>query len=291
MAATRTGAPRHHLGQAQAAVFPARVEEQLLFVIADYIDGVLAEVPLECPLGGVGAPCDVVRHSQRSRRTGPLHAVTVCRCHAHGLLFSVYPPGFVPYARQSLEATTACDAPSSTDPDGAAGGSALTDPFRGPGCGLGRALAAVNGARLRETVAVALSLPLRLVAAVSQATNAHRRAQALMELLGAVGEHGRLLIGALAGRWGVPFRWHRSPQRLQCLVPVGLVDYVKASTTSKDLGSSSRRTPPADTPVARAPDGRPSKIRADPSRGSARPYPWPAQPPPSADRTSSRDPP
>lgn len=206
--------------------------ERSPFVIAEYDEGSLIEMPLECPWRRDDAPCDVVRHALRHRRTEPLHAVVVCRCHAHGSLFRVYPPGFVPYARRYLDAVAFGDASSSTGPEVAASRTPARAPGHEPLHGLGRAMAFVHGIRLGETVALALHVPLRLAAAVRQAVDARTRARAVAALLGAVGDHGRLLLGALVGRWGAPFRWYRFPQRLERLVPAHLVDIVRSSTSS-----------------------------------------------------------
>lgn len=47
--------------------------------------------------------CDLRAHSYRFRKTGPGHRLLVVRCYTHGLAFTVYPAGYVPYARTSLE--------------------------------------------------------------------------------------------------------------------------------------------------------------------------------------------
>ena len=161
---------RHQPCPAEADVSLAR-RERAPFVIAEYDEGSLIEMPLECPWRRDDAPCDVVRHALRHRRTGPLHAVVVCRCHAHGSLFSVYPPGFVTYARRYLDAVGFCDASSSTGPDVAASRTPARAPGHEPLHGLGRAMAFVHGIRLGETVALALHVPLRLAAAVRRRTD------------------------------------------------------------------------------------------------------------------------
>lgn len=43
----------------------------------------------------------VVNH-HRHRKTGPRHPVLVAECRPHGIAFSVYPPGHVPYGRKPL---------------------------------------------------------------------------------------------------------------------------------------------------------------------------------------------
>lgn len=50
-------------------------------------------------MGEDGSACAVARHDRRPRKSGPEHALVVCRCRAHGVFFTVYPPGYVPYGR------------------------------------------------------------------------------------------------------------------------------------------------------------------------------------------------
>lgn len=66
-------------------------------------DGELgASIPERCPLGEDGSECAVTRHDRRRRKSGPDHALTVCRCRAHGVFFTVYPPGYAPYGRVAV---------------------------------------------------------------------------------------------------------------------------------------------------------------------------------------------
>lgn len=215
------------------------------FVLGEYADGVVVEVPLECPWRDAEAPCDVVLHTLRVRKAGPGHPLAVCRCHAHGASFSVYPPGFVPYARRALLDTPGPPAPAvsfaAVATEAATGtawdrvaehGSArwwstqwrLLRRFR-------HALGAFE-AGLHEMVALALGLPLHLLSAVKGAVGYRARGRALMSVLEALDQDlDRLLLaGALAGCWGSPWRWQRAPPRLVPLVPAHL-DRAKASTT------------------------------------------------------------
>lgn len=218
------------------------------FVIGDYADSVLIEVPAECPLRCVEGPCDVVLHALRSRKTGPGHALAVCRCHAHGRSFTVYPSKFVPFARRPLldvARAAVADAPSfaAVAREAASGVAWSRVAERGPtrwwttqtrllrrlGCALG-AFAGTG----RDLVAVALGLPLRVLARVAEAVGYRARGRALVDALDTLkGDLDRVLLaGALAGCWGVPWRWERAPARLVPLVPGSLVAHAKASTTS-----------------------------------------------------------
>lgn len=218
------------------------------FVIGDYADGTLFEVPTECPARGPDGPCDVVVHALRARKTGPPHPLAVCRCHAHGLSFSIYPPGFVPYSRRALfgvPGAPATEAPSFASvareaAEGvawvraAAGG---TDRWWTTQTRLLRRLGEALGGfacSARDLVSVAVGLPLGLLARVANAVGFRSRGRALTDVLETLdGDLDRLLLaGALAGCWGAPWRWQRSPPRLVPLVPPYLVDLAKRSTTS-----------------------------------------------------------
>ncbi len=47
--------------------------------------------------------CRISIHHYRNRKTGPCFALAVVRCRAHRVAFTLYPPGYVPYARTPLE--------------------------------------------------------------------------------------------------------------------------------------------------------------------------------------------
>lgn len=218
-------------------------------MIGEYAEGSLVEVPLECPLRSIDAPCDVVQHALRPRKTGPEHAITICRCHAHGLYFAVYPPGFVPYARRPLLDTANETASYAAVARDAAAGVAWR---RAPEGGrtrwwstqrrilrrLGEALGAFTPAR--DVIALTIGLPLRVLARIAGAVGYRARGLALVAGIEALGgDPDRLLLaGALAGTWGAPWRWQSSPARLVPLVPDHLTDPAIVSTNSR------RRFPP-----------------------------------------------
>jgi len=204
------------------------------------------EVPLECPWREAAVPCDVVLHALRARKAGPGHPLAVCRCHAHGASFSVYPPGFVPYARRALLCTpvplvpdvpsfaaVAAEAANGTAWDRAAeDGSSRWWSTQGRLLRRFRQALGAFEAGLHEVVALALGLPLHLLSAVKGAVGYRARGRALVSVLEALGQDlDRLLLaGALAGCWGSPWRWQPAPPRLVPLVPAHL-DRAKASTT------------------------------------------------------------
>lgn len=63
----------------------------------------LPVVPTLAPCGvGAGCACRLGRHAVRERVTGPGFAVVVVRCRTHRQAFTLYPPGYVPYARRPV---------------------------------------------------------------------------------------------------------------------------------------------------------------------------------------------
>jgi len=77
------------------------------FVVAPYLpdtDGrLIAKRPSVGPcMGRDGQPCRLSLDHERPRTTGPRFAISVLRCRTHGIGFTVYPPGHVPYGRVAL---------------------------------------------------------------------------------------------------------------------------------------------------------------------------------------------
>jgi len=76
------------------------------FVTAPYVigdeGGIEAVVPEHCPCGGDGQECRVWRHAYRLRKQGPGHRLLVVRCTAHGIYFTLYPPGWTPWGRKPI---------------------------------------------------------------------------------------------------------------------------------------------------------------------------------------------
>lgn len=84
-----------------------RVSARRPFVITPYApgaEGVLTpSVPAVCPREGQeGKKCRVFKDHWRDRATGPCFPLTVVRCRPHGIAFTLYPPGHVPYGRQAV---------------------------------------------------------------------------------------------------------------------------------------------------------------------------------------------
>lgn len=72
------------------------------FVVSEYVeeDGRWRPVGVEeCPFG---EGCRVGPHDVRQRKTGPPVPLAVWRCGVHERYFTVYPPGYAPYARERI---------------------------------------------------------------------------------------------------------------------------------------------------------------------------------------------
>lgn len=77
------------------------------FVTSPYTESgeqLVASLPSSCPLtseqvSGPEPRCRVRPHHLRARKTGPCHPLQVAICRTHGVAFTLYPPGHVPYGR------------------------------------------------------------------------------------------------------------------------------------------------------------------------------------------------
>ncbi len=80
------------------------------FICTPYFPGpdgrLTATMPDRCPArtcgGCVPSDCVLQTDHNRHRKTGPPHPLAVVRCHTHGGAFTLYPPGYAPYRRQSV---------------------------------------------------------------------------------------------------------------------------------------------------------------------------------------------
>lgn len=96
------------------------------FVSAPYVSGDdgryrCAGRPDRCPKAGAQERCQIKRHGRRKRKTGPEFGVEVLMCRTHEGSFSVYPPGYEPYGRQSLAPVSAAGDPMQPEPASEAG--------------------------------------------------------------------------------------------------------------------------------------------------------------------------
>ncbi len=62
-----------------------------------------ADLPDRCPAHiDDGAACGIRAHAWRHRKTGPAFPLRIARCAKHRKYFTLYPPGFGPYAREPV---------------------------------------------------------------------------------------------------------------------------------------------------------------------------------------------
>jgi hypothetical protein len=187
----------------------------------------------------------------RERKTGPCFPLTVVICRTHGVCFTLYPPGHVPYGRAAVapvapDGGTIIDGPSGAEAfEGTAFAAALDaskgtawDRERSGGserwwetqrqrvalalriCGVAPDFGEVE----REVVAAALEVELLLLREQAQRVAAapgyRRRGEGVCAVLERLAEGPCLLSrlmasGHLAGLWGPPLWWDTRAARLR----------------------------------------------------------------------------
>lgn len=200
--------------------------------------GTSAVIPARGPCcGGDGAePCSIGFHHKRRRKTGPPQGwVAVMRCSSHGLAFTAYPAGHVPYGRAPLVVV----APDGSDVAGGVSSGAMAaamDARKGrlwPREGAADWVQGTQRRRVQEA-ATLLGLAASEPDAAVAAAVLHLPTGRLVEVAGRLAESrdlvtwGREVIGVveslvrrggrwlmdrfavlghLAGWWGKPWRW------------------------------------------------------------------------------------
>lgn len=206
-----------------------------------------AVIPTRCPLGGDGSACQVTGHDHRERKSGPEHALAVCRCRGHGASFTIYPPGHVPYGRVAVVAVDSegrviqGDALGQTIFGAARDASVQRVESEAPGgervsrrtvarrlslCAslLGICAGMTDGVRGRIGEALRVAhLTLREGAARYASSSSLRgRALAVLDVLERLrawrGGAGVLVAGQAAGVWGRASRWNAGAKMLRPLV-------------------------------------------------------------------------
>lgn len=210
--------------------------------------GTVAVIPARgpCSRGDGEEPCTIGLHHVRKRKTGPPFGwVAVMRCSSHGLAFTAYPAGHVPYGRVPLVVL----APDGSDVARAGSSGALaaaTDARAGrrwPREEAPDEVATTQRSRVREAAtllglaasepdaavaAAVLHLPTgRLVEIAQRLSESHdlvtwgREVSALAEELARRGGGWLMdrfaVLGHLAGWWGRPWRWSSRCRRLLAL--------------------------------------------------------------------------
>jgi hypothetical protein len=80
-----------------------RVRARRDFIVTPYrVEGdlLIAEIPGCCLAGG--DDCHIRVHHHRPRKTGPRFPLCVVECVTHHRIFTLYPPGYVPYGRVAI---------------------------------------------------------------------------------------------------------------------------------------------------------------------------------------------
>lgn len=206
-------------------------------------------VPTRCCAGSDGSECRVGLHDKRARKSGPGFELWVARCHRHGLSFTLYPAGFVPYGRALLapvdpQGRRVQPGEPQAEPSldstmwGAVADAAAAQrwPEQDEGHGSRRTqgrrllwasllLGLSSPPRQREAVASALGLAAldlhEAARAYGMAKTWRSRAKVVMgvvlQVLSGGGVDALLRAGAVAGLWGRPSRWDPGGLRLRAL--------------------------------------------------------------------------
>ena len=198
-----------------------------------------------------GKACVLWVDHLRERKTGPCIPLTVLACGTHGVCFTVYPPGHVPYGRTrvapvALDGKAIVDRPSGTEGFEGTIFEAALDASKGAAWdrsreGGGERWWGTQGRRVaaalkilgvapglgeveREAMAAALGVALLLLCeqayGIAATPGYRRRGQAVCAVLGQLGEGPCVLSllmasGHLAGLWGAPLWWDTQSARLR----------------------------------------------------------------------------
>jgi hypothetical protein len=201
----------------------------------------------------------VVIHEWRERKTGPGFPLMEVRCKTHGVHYTAYPPGYVPYGRELVAPT---GPPKGAEEEGRSAWAgtlfapALAEPwpdgheFTGQTCwstyrrhlGLSGAVLGLAGSvGLGEQAAAILAVPLheQMVArrqfALGTVTGQRAGVAAALAALGATPRTWRQVVraGYAAGVWGRPWFWNG--RALEPLFPASEWQCVR---TAREAGGS-----------------------------------------------------
>lgn len=234
--------------------YPVPSRQSRPFVCTPYGPGpdgrLAATIPDRCPTRACGpcttTDCDVRLAYYRPRKTGPPHALAVVGCRTHGGAFTLYPPGYAPYRRQSVLNLSydgssilreeGCDI-QRTDFDGTLfesaldaqdgvtwareSGLAVPDVADRYWAGQGRHLelaARITGVardlseRMRVLIAMVLSVDCLGLKEGARATGYRAIGKAICSVLAKLQGRARraralLICGAVVGSWGEPLHW------------------------------------------------------------------------------------
>jgi hypothetical protein len=89
--------------------YPPEPPKRATFVVttyrADAHGHLKPDIPDQCPVAATfdhPEACCITSDHDRKRKTGPGHPIRVARCSVHNITFTLHPPGFAPYRRQSV---------------------------------------------------------------------------------------------------------------------------------------------------------------------------------------------
>lgn len=218
------------------------------------------QLPAVCAAHGADArDCRIAVHHLRPRATGPGFPLVVAQCRTHRLVFTLYPPGHVPYGRSPVIPVTVDGKRIQRQPaapgaeglrgtifdaalDGAAGrqwarmddeGSKLwwnTQVRHQARIERWLGLSPAQSPSLREQLATALGVPLfdlgNGAAAIAAAPGYRSRGTAAVAVLQVMTAQPCLLerllrAGELAGLWGTPWFWDSGCGVWRCLAAAG----------------------------------------------------------------------
>jgi len=234
--------------------YPVPSRQSSAFICTPYFAGpdgrLRASIPDCCPTRACGpsttADCDLRVQHYRPRKTGPPHALTVLRCRTHGCAFTLYPPGYAPYRRQSVLTLSYDGSSIFREPgrnverddfdgtlfesaldarDGVAwareSGSVVLGVPQRYWAGQGRHLqlaARITGVardlseRMRVLISMVLSVDCLGLKDGARARGYRAIGKAICSVLAKLKGRARraralLVCGAVVGRWGEPFHW------------------------------------------------------------------------------------
>jgi hypothetical protein len=235
-----------------ASFYPASPRQSRPFICTPYVSGpdgrLVATMPDRCPTRACSpctrADCDLRTAYYRHRKTGPGHSLAVVHCRTHGAAYTLYPPGYAPYRRQSVLRLAHDGSPilhpkgrdaERADFDGTLFESALDArdgvawardsdkprpperywPTQGRHLSLAARITGVArelGERVRVSIAMVLSVDCLGLHEGARATGYRAIGKAICTVLAKLrGQACRALdllrCGALVGSWGEPLHW------------------------------------------------------------------------------------
>jgi len=242
--------------------------------------GVLhAVLPSRCVFAAAGEVCSVFIDHRRERKTGPCMPIAVVGCSVHPVQrYTLYPPGYVPYGRKPVVATSAAGpvlrkaqtgdalwettvmsaAVDAADEERWPSGSPAGDTRRRRTQGrrierAGRLVGAhpALDEPTRERIAARLGVPAMTLRAAARSWGASwtTRGAAIVSVLLSLSLHADLpdrilAAGAVAGIWAPPHRWE--PSRHSWIVSPS-----EPAERPPFKGLSSRGPPPTNLPGAK----------------------------------------